>query len=174
MFDTLATPTSLSADLLAIGWQTGFSIRENLRPIDAGELRRTVNGTLVNLMVDEFRKYALTISSDDIRPPALAHLWRGSQLTITPASEIGDMIAAGGSSRTLARTPASGSIRCLTKRFDAVPFTISGKVVTLPSPAVGVVRIYYRPVLSMMVVGWSADTDEAEASTAWSIDLEEV
>lgn len=170
----LATPTALVADLFAIGWQTGFQIRESLKPIDAGELRRTVNGRLINLTATEFRKYALSISSDDIRPPALGHLWRGSEIIIAPVSELGDLIAPGGSSRTLARDPLPGSIRCLTKSFADVPFTVAGRTLSLSAPAAETVRIYFRPVLEMMVVGWSADEDEPGARSSWSIEMEEI
>lgn len=168
------SPTSLIISELGIGWQSGLDIHESLKPIEAGELRRTVNGALLNLTAVEFRKLVLRISSDDIRPPALSQLWRGDVLTVVPVTEMGDLVPAGGQSRTLVRDPHPGSVRCLTRGFGDVPCTVVGRVVTLPTPASEAVRIYYRPMLSMMVSGWSIDESEAAASSSWSLDLEEI
>jgi hypothetical protein len=170
----MQSPTSLIISELGIGWQSGLDIHESLKPIEAGELRRTVNGDLVNLTSVEFRRLVLRISSDDIRPPALSHLWRGDVLTVVPVTELGDLIPAGGHSRTLVRDPHPGSVRCLTLAFGDVPCTVDGRVVTLSSPAAEPARIYYRPSLTMMVSGWSVDESEAAASSSWSLDLEEI
>ena len=174
----MSTPTRLILPGIPLGWQTGLNIRENLQAIEFGELRRTVNGTLLNLIPIEFRKYSLTISSDDMRPPALSRLWKGTELNgVVPVSELGDFILMGGTSRTLERTPYAGSVRLLGPDGlpAAVPFTINGKIVTLTGAAPFDLRIYYRPVLRMLVsAAWTNAETERSAVSSWTLPLEEV
>lgn len=173
----MRTPSQLIIPGLPLGWQNGLDIREQLRPIEAGEIRRTVNGRAVSLMDPSFRKYALSLSSDDIRPPVLGDLWRGSELHgVVPTQEIGVPILAafGMDSCVLPRNPHPGSVKCLDADHRLVAFTVNGRVVTLASPPMADVRVYFRPVLNMMVTGWSNSEQESRASSSWSLELEEI
>lgn len=59
-------------------------ITMTLTPIDGvGPIRRTVNGNLRDFTQPQFRKYAVTISCDDIDAPDLAGIWRGMPITVT-------------------------------------------------------------------------------------------
>jgi len=173
MTDTIYS-SILDLGLIAIGLGADRQIKESLQPIDTGDLRRTVNGVLVSLADPAFKKYKLSVSCDDMLPPAFGSIWRGQQLTVSPVSEIADVVAVGGTSRTLERDPVAGSIRCVDIDGGTHAFTVAGRVVTLSSAATKPTRIFYRPTLTMMVSQHSVDHDEAAASVSWSLDLEEI
>jgi hypothetical protein len=62
-------------------------------------------------------------------------------------------------------------VRCLAADGTPVPSTVVGTTVsTSPSAA----YVEYRPVMTMMVVERSEDYAEWDATTGWSIVLEEV
>lgn len=54
-----------------------------LRPVDAGELARSVNGDLVDMTLDEFRKYEANIQCTDHEAPELTDVWRGKQVIVS-------------------------------------------------------------------------------------------
>jgi len=121
---------------------------QQLQPIDAARsMRRTVNGTLVDLSVSELRKYRSTISCTDQQPPALNGIWPGQTVTVDCISELAyeDVTDA-----TADRTAVSGSTRT------------EGNF------------IFYRPQLTMKVMSFRTDTDEYGAECGWTIELEEV
>ena len=120
---------------------------QTLEPIDqAAQLRRTVNGALVDLSRSEFRKYRSTISCSDQQPPAVDGLWPGQIVTVGCIAEL-SYLTSGGSP---ARMPVGGSVRT------------EGSYT------------FYRPSLSMRVVGFSQERDEFGAVVSWSLQLEEV
>jgi hypothetical protein len=122
-------------------------ISQTLQPIGgAGQMRRTVNGTLVDISATQFRKYRSTIACTDQQQPALDGVWPGMTLTIDCVSELSYKTGVG----TAGRTAVSGSSR-----------TESGFT-------------FYRPVLTMKVVDYSVDTDEWGASIGWQLQLEEI
>lgn len=56
----------------------------SLEPIEAsGQLRRTVNGTMVNLSNPAFQKYKMTISATDQKFPQLGGVWFGKEVYVT-------------------------------------------------------------------------------------------
>lgn len=172
------SPSTLICTDLALGFQSGFDLSIDMSPIDmSSDMRRTWNGRLVNLADAAFRLYKVRVASGEgeIRAPALSRLWPGTEFQLVPPSELGDMIAPGGSSRTLQRAPHVESIRVYDLAFNALPFTVAGKVLTLTSPAVTAVRIYYRPILDLMVTEpWSINTRATRAEVAWELVSEEV
>ena len=54
----------------------------------AGQMRRTVNGTLVDLSATQFRKYQSTITCRDMDHPALSGVWPGRVLTVDCICEL--------------------------------------------------------------------------------------
>jgi hypothetical protein len=125
-------------------------LKGTLSPIDAAKgndkLRRTVNGTLIDISAPQMRKYQLEIGGSDQAPPALDGLWVGMQVDVACHVELA-YLTAGGSP---ARTPVSGSSR------------VEGAYT------------YYRPSFSMRVVDLQTDSDEWAASYNWTISLEEI
>jgi hypothetical protein len=117
-----------------------------LQPIEAaGSQRRTVNGTLVDLSLSQFRKYRSTIGCSDMEAPALDGIWPGAMVTVQCVVEL--CFPAGG---TPDRIAVTGSVRT-----DG-DFT------------------FYRPRLVMQVIGHSIEKNEWGAVTAWTLELEEV
>lgn len=122
-------------------------VTQTLTPIEAAvQMRRTVNGALVDISASQFRKYASTIACEDQVPPALDGIWPGQQLTVDCVAEL-SYLTAGGSAQ---RTAVAGSSR-----------------------AEGLYT-FYRPQLTMRVIGFQTQTDEYGAVVAWQLDLEEV
>jgi len=120
---------------------------QTLEPIEAArQLRRTINGALIDLSRPEFRKYRSTISCADQQPPAIDGMWPGQVLTVGCIAELSYRTSAGGPARPV----VSGSSR------------VEGDYT------------FYRPSLTMRVVSFSQDTDEYGATVSWSLELEEV
>jgi hypothetical protein len=130
-----------------------FSVRgvvQTLEPIDeAVDIRRTMNGTAINLSQESFLKYRSEISCEDMDTPAIDQLVVGMEVTVECVQELcyaGSLPLAGNNSR-----PAvTGSAR------EANGF------------------VFYRPVLTMIVFDHSVEHDEWGAVTSWSLELEEV
>ena len=120
---------------------------QTLEPIGSSQqLRRTINGELIDISRAEFRKYRSTISCVDQQPPAIDGVWPGQVLTVGCISELSYLTAGGAPARPL----VSGSSR------TEGDYT------------------FYRPSLTMRVVAFSQDTDESGATVSWSLQLEEV
>ena len=120
---------------------------QTLEPIQASQqLRRTINGELIDISRAEFRKYRSTISCVDQQPPAVDGVWPGQVLTVGCISELSYRTAGGAPARPV----VAGSSRT------------EGDYTS------------YRPSLTMRVVSFSQDTDEYGAEVSWSLQLEEV
>jgi hypothetical protein len=125
-------------------------LKGTLSPISAAsgsdKLRRTVNGTLIDISAPQMHKYQLEIGGSDQAPPALDGLWVGMQVDVACHVELAYLTAGG----TPARTPVTGSSR------------VEGAYT------------YYRPSFSMRVVDLQTDSDEWGAAVNWSLSLEEI
>lgn len=120
-------------------------LTQTLEPIDAAaQLRRTVNGALVDVAQTAFRKYKSTITGGDQQPPALEAIWPGTELTVDCIAELAYETMTGSPARTVAGTRTEGD------------FT------------------FYRPRLTMKVTGFQISTDEWGAKVGWTLSLEEV
>lgn len=132
-----------------------FSCRgaqQTLEPIDAAaNLRRTINGSLVDLSVSEFRKYKTSISCSDQLPPALEGVFPGTVLIVDCIAEL--------SYQDL--SPPSSPAPPLREVVSGSDHTEDGFV-------------FYRPRLTTRVVSLSYTTDEYGAKVDWQLDLEEV
>lgn len=143
----MSTDTLLDLDAIGLPVGSDRGIRQTIEPIDAAtSMRRTVNGTLVNIGPAQFRKYRSQVSCADQLPPALDGVWPGDVLTVNCVAEL-SYLTAGGSP---AKTVVAGSSR------------VDGDYT------------FYRPQLTMMVVRLNVQRDEYNAAVSWSLDLEEV
>ena len=123
-------------------------ITQTLFPIPAAaQMRRTVNGTLKNVAASQFRKYGSTITCRDMDHPIPDTLWPGDPVTVDCIEELKYEDTTDGAA---ARTVVSGSTR-----------TADGWV-------------YYRPRLTMLILDFRIDHDEAGAEIGWTLELEEV
>ena len=129
---------------------TPYSTRQAkqlLAPIEASaNIRRTVNGTLINLSPSQFTKYKSTISCEDQESPATDGIFPGTEIVIDCISELAYLT--GGSPE---RPVVEGSERTVG------PWT------------------FYRPRLAMMMTApLEVTTAEWGATVAWQMELEEV
>jgi hypothetical protein len=122
-------------------------LTQTLEPIhQAQQLRRNINGALVDLSVGAFRKYASKISCTDQRAPAIDGIWPGQTVVVSCAAELSYLTAGGAPTRPV----VSGS------SYTEGAFT------------------FYRPQLTMRVVTPQTQMDEWKASVQWTLDLEEI
>ncbi|WP_323811269.1 hypothetical protein [Yoonia sp. 67-2] len=150
-------------------------ISTSIEQIESGELRRTVNGNLVDLTREELRKYAISLSCDGMSLPGFDSVWRGMICTITPPVRWIIKVEPGQNSVTFARPAANA------KMFDAEtnnPFPdpiigSNGTSATFSAQA-SVAWIEYQPIFQTRVVGRSESSEEWEASATWSLELEEI
>lgn len=122
-------------------------LEQTLQPINAaGQLRRTINGALVDLSESQLQKFTSTISGSDHLSPALNGVWPGRTVTVDCIKELGYLTEDGSPDRPV----VPGSSR------TEGDFT------------------YYRPRLTMKVVDWQGREDEYGRQVNWTLQLEEV
>lgn len=132
---------------IAIPPYSARALSQTLFPIAAAsQMRRTINGALVDISSSLFRKYGSVISCTDQQHPALNGIWPGLQVTVDCISELSYTTSGGSADRVV----VSGSSR------TSGTFT------------------FYRPRLTMRVMNYDVNFDEWGASVSWSLSLEEV
>lgn len=121
-------------------------LTQTLAPIEgAAQIRRTINGSLVDLSRPEFQKYASTVSCTDQQPPAV--VWPGAFVTVDCACELSYLTVGGAPQRAI----VPGSSR------NENGFT------------------FYRPRLAMRVIsGPTISLDEYGAAVSWTLNFEEI
>ena len=120
-------------------------LTQTLQPIEhARQLKRTASGKLVDVALEQFRKYRSTISCTDHRVPAIDGIWPGMVVTVSCIAELSYPI--GGSP---SRPVVPGSTR------EEAGY------------------VFYRPLLVMRIVDVVPSTDELSAEVAWTLELEE-
>ena len=134
---------------LGIPFYSARGLKQTLTPIQAASanIQRDINGTLVDIASNSsFQKYASHIEcgdSDTRSTLALDGIWPGQLVTV-------DCVAELITKTTPARTFVPGS-----EWTDSSGF------------------LHYRPRLNMMVMNFSSQESEWEATVTWSLDLEE-
>ena len=122
-------------------------LTQSLTPLDqAADLRRSINGKLIDLSVDEFKKYKSTISGNDQQPPAIEGIWPGLHVTVDCIAELSyltESSGSGGASREIVASRTEGD------------FT------------------FYRPRLDMVIMNFSITRDEYGDVVSWTMELEE-
>ena len=121
-----------------------------LRPIDLAQgsdkLRRTVNGTLIDVSAPQMRKYQLEATGNDHEAPAFDGLWVGMEVEVDCHVELAYYTGFG------------------TPERPAVPGT------TYTSG----LNTFYCPQFSMRIVELEVSRAEWDAQNDWSITLEEI
>jgi len=172
------SPSKLICSAMPLGWQTGTDMTANISLIsEASDMRRSWNAELRNFADPAFRlfKIELTSGEGEYMTPPLMRLMPGDSFHIVIDADFEDFIPAGGTTRTLIRDPHPGSIRCKNLGIAAVPFTSSGRVVTLATPAAEEVRISARYDLSVMITEpWKFSERASDRKVSWSVVVEEV
>jgi hypothetical protein len=149
-------PTVLVLTGVGVPPYSARGLRMSLQPISSSQnLRRTVNGGLVDLSESAFRKYAATITGSDIDPPAIESVWPGLSVTVHSIVEL--------SCEAPTEMPTEEEATDLGLEREPVPGSIR--------EADGF--IFYRPVLHMRVVGFEVNRDEWGNTHSWTMQLEE-
>lgn len=134
-----------------------FSIRgvtQTLEVLERDDLRRNMNGTLLDLSNSNFRKFVSEIECEDMTSPAQHDIWRGKILTVDCIVEL----AVAG---TLPDPPEDWE--------DNIRPIVPGSLRERDG------FIFYRPRLTMMVVEPPVvERDEWGGVVGWSMTLGEV
>jgi hypothetical protein len=139
--------TLLALDIMALSAWASRGMSQTMEPIDqVADLRRTINGELVNFGDAVFHKYRTTVSGTDQRPPSIDGVWPGQELTIHCMAELSFLTSGG----TAQRYAVAESMR---EEGDLT---------------------FYRPVLDVMVTAFTQNYDEYKAEWQWSITFEEI
>lgn len=148
----MTTLTATNTTLLDLGvmQSSPYATRgllQTLEVIEASkQMRRTVNGALIDISLSQFHKYRSVVTGNDQLPPAFDGFWPGQQITVKCIAEL-SYLTSGGSP---AKTVVSGSSR------------VEGSFT------------FYRPQLLMRVVSFNTNTDEWRSVVSWVLELEEV
>lgn len=122
-------------------------LTQTLNPISQSkDLRRTINGELVDFSVEQFRKYASVINGNDQMPPGVSGVWPGREVQVECIAELYYLTAGGNAERLV----VDGSTR------TEGTYT------------------FFRPILAMRVVDFNQSFDEWDAQVSWSLTLEEI
>lgn len=84
-----ASWTLLSVNGIDFSDYSTRDLKVDVAPVASGALEYDVNGNLVDMTLESFRKYAVTISCTDFESPDLVGVWRGKQVTVTLIPEMG-------------------------------------------------------------------------------------
>ena len=144
----MTTTTQLVLSAIDMADFAARGISESLSPIGvSAQTARSWNGTLVDLSDTTHRKLKAAWRCTDLVPPALNGIWPGQLLTVDCISWL-NYVTSGGSPAHTVVTSSSYTEGALT---------------------------FYRPRLTMRITApWTADYDEWEAVTAWTLEAEEV
>lgn len=102
--DLVNAYTQLTLTGIGIAPYSARGLHQTLQPIQASsQVRRTINGELVDTSVAQFRKFKSTISGSDQTSPLLSGVWPGMEVTVECIVEMAgtpDRTAVSGSTRT--------------------------------------------------------------------------
>lgn len=142
--DTILTISSFGSMLYQ-----ARGLNQTLEPIDASkQTERTINGTLLDISVAQFRKYKSTITvPSDVNAPPLDGVFPGMEVTVGCAAGLAYVTGTVGSPK---RSEVSGS-----------SYTENGYT-------------FYRPLLTCLVMSVETHFDEWKNIVGWTLELEEV
>lgn len=146
---------------------------QHLMPLEAGLLRRTINGALVYAGKPLAHKYRSIISCEDKASVALEGLWRGSQVRVGCIQELWCQSAE--QEILLERDPREGSVFAMTAAREGVSIqSVIGRKVMMTEKGLGEIFIAYHPWLDMRIVTFSLVTNEWGLKVGWRLELEEI
>lgn len=135
-------------------------IRQEIRPIVNGKLRRKLSGRAYSTARPQFNLFQTTIYFDDVHPPALAGLWPGQIVTIHCAARLPQALAIG-------EAPIRPQVPGTLIHLDA-----AGRQVAEGDPAA---KFYnFCPILTGMVEPWAVMDAEWDAAAQSDITIQEL
>lgn len=167
------TDLLIGGAFLPYGSARGLSV--SVQPISAGEIRRTINGGLVDLTRATHRKYRVQISGQDMITPTLADFWPGMLTSMRIPVWFRQSIATPTSTITISRNVLSDADA---RVFDAlgtpVAFTRAGRVITAAALGGEQGWVEYLPFVEGRVIERTEQHQEWAASANWSLTVEEI
>ncbi|MBM3633394.1 MAG: hypothetical protein FJX03_06820 [Alphaproteobacteria bacterium] len=146
---------------------------QHLMPILSGDLRRTINGSLIYTGNTLSHKYRSLILCEDKTVLALDDFWRGSEIRVGCIQPLWQKVT--NSQVLLERYPIEGSIFAITdQQKDRQIQEIQGRKVIVKREANEDVFLSYRPWLNMRVVNFAFMTNEWGLKSGWRLELEEI
>ncbi len=146
---------------------------QHLMPIEAGALRRTINGKLIYIGKQLTHKYRSIISCEDKAALAFEGFWRGSELRVGCIQRIWQKVRE--QQILLERDPVEGSIFAMTSnQQEREIHEIRGRNVVFAQTHLEESFVSYRPWLNMRVVSFSLMTNEWGLKAGWRLELEEI
>jgi hypothetical protein len=147
---------------------------QHLMPVEAGILRRTINGKLLYIGKPLTHKYRSVISCEDKAALALEGFWRGSELRVGCIQRLWQKVM-GQQIITLERDPVEGSVFAVTSKQQKREIQeIRGRNIVFAEAALEESFVSYRPWLDMRVVSFSLMTNEWGLKAGWRLELEEI
>lgn len=138
--------TFLSISVMGVPLYSARGLTQTLEPISAAaNMRRSINGILIDVAHDQFRKYKSKITCTDMRTPAIDGIWPGMTVVVDCAAFLSYP-----SSGSPQRTVVAGS------EFTEGSF------------------VFYRPRLTMLVTAFTDQFAEWPGEVEWELELEEV
>jgi hypothetical protein len=161
---------------LSVGGFPPLSARgceQTLSVINDGDMRRTINGTLVLNKNQPIKKYKSIIKCKDKTSLASFGLYPGKDIMVGcihhlfQAGNVGD--------NGLERPFVDGSIQVININRELIPFIIQNKTIHIEQTNnMDPIFISYRPLLSMRVVRYELFTYEWSLESGWELELEEI
>ena len=146
---------------------------QQLMPVEAGALQRTINGVLIYTGKPVAHKYRSVISCEDKASLALEGFWRGSEVRVGCIQRLWQKIA--GEEICLERDPVMGSVFAITaKQQEREVQEVTGRKVIFSQNNSEEAFVSYRPWLDMRVVTFSLQTNEWGLKAGWRLELEEI
>jgi len=146
---------------------------QQLMPIVAGQLRRTINGSLIYTGKSLTHKYRSIITCEDRAVLALEGLWRGSEIRVGCIQRIWQKVVGG--QALLERDPIEGSVFIMTaQQQEREVQEVTGRKIAFVKNSSEETFLSYRPWLDMRVVAFSLMTNEWGLKAGWRLELEEV
>lgn len=143
---------------------------QELTPISQGQFKRTVNGGLIFMGMQE-KKYKTTISCQDATVLATDDLIPGAIIQVSCIQPLWQKIIGG--KTTLERQPVLGSISVVDENKNPIHLVrCEESIIEIATTQTAYVS--YRPILTMRIISYSLKTNEWGVKSGWSLELEEV
>lgn len=143
---------------------------QELNPVSQGQFKRTVNGDLIFMGIQE-KKYKTTISCQDTTVLATDDLIPGSIVQVSCIQPLWQKIIGG--KATLERQPVLGSISVFDENKKPVHL-VRCEENNIEVATIEAAYVSYRPVLIMRIISYSLKTNEWGVKSGWSLEMEEV
>lgn len=168
--------TLIKLDLNALPTEASSNCTQELTPINAGELNRTINGELIYIGEENIAKFRSTIRGQDTLPIALDNLWRGKIIEVQCLQPLAQSVSTATSTVILARRAAISSVCAWSNNIKIPIINQQDNKVTFALPSqVSSFIVTYRPIMQMMIVDFGYVSHEWDMKqNSWYLDLEEV